>query len=148
MRCTTSFCGTSFRNFDKTLKRPVLLGGVFICGKSGSLPLGVSTGGCDPFSFGRRDGLTRGHARETIHLAAGPANLDAVGLFARRETEGQNKFARGKVAGAATEQLSLGFSAGSNTHGGSQAIAIGFRANQLDAQALIRRGRALCIIPE
>src|SRR6266436_3519849 len=107
MRCTTSFCGTSFRNFDKTLKRPVLLGGVFICAKSGSRPLGVRTRGSDPFSF-----------------------------------------ARGEIAGTAAKHLGLRFSTGGNTHDRSQAIAVGFCADQLDAQALVRRGRALCIVPE
>ncbi len=40
------------------------------------------------------------------------------------------------------------FSTGGDTHRRSQAIAVGFRANQLDAQALVRRRSALRIISE
>src|SRR5258708_1390618 len=79
---------------------------------------------------------------------AGPANLDGVGFFIVREPESQNEFAGGKITGAAAEHLRLRFATCGQFDGCADAIAIGFCADQLDAQALVRGRIVLRFIPE
>src|SRR5271169_5201985 len=62
-----------------------------------SVFLSVRAGGGDSFSFSHGDGLTCGHAGKTVHLTAGPANFDGIGLIALREPESQDEFAGGKI---------------------------------------------------
>src|SRR6266403_5811663 len=134
MRSTTSSSGIFSRNIAP---RKWIFQQRLLPMKCGSLLLFVGAGGSNPLSFSHGDGLTCGDIGEPIYQAAGPANFNGVGLFALSETKGQNKLAGGKITGAAAEHLCLCFPAESNTHRRSQAIAVGFRANQLDAQALV-----------
>src|SRR5580693_4148502 len=106
-------------------------------GERRSVFLSVRAGGSDSFSFGHGDGLACGHAGKTVYLAAGPANFDGIGLIVLREPESQDEFAGGKIAGTAAKHLRLRFSTGRKLDRRSNAVAIGFHADQFEAQAVV-----------
>ena len=55
----------------------------------------------DSGAFFHGDDLIGGNILELVHLAAGPADFDGVGLRLRAETKSEHEFARGEIARAA-----------------------------------------------
>ena len=113
-----------------------------------SILLSKSADSGDPFSFGHRHGLTCVRVRKPVDLTAGPANLDGVGFVVVCEAERKNQFAGGEVAGAAAKHLGLRFAADGEFDGCADTVAIGFCADEFDAQAAIRSGGALGFVAE
>ena len=106
----------------------------------------VGVGTSDAFALGYGYGLAGICVRKMIDLTAGPADFDAVGFVVLGEAEGEDQFAGGEVAGAAAKHLCLGFTRGGEAHNSADAVAVGFCADQFDAQAAIRNGGALSFV--
>ena len=103
----------------------------------GRLRFAEGAAGSNAFGFSDGDCRAGGDGREAIDLAAGPADFYGVSFVTLSQAKGQDQFAGGKITGAAAQHLRLRFAASSELHSGADAVAIGLRADQLDAQTVI-----------
>ena len=96
--------------------------------------------GGDALAFSNGDGGVGGDGGKAVELAAGPVDFDGVGFVALGEAEGEDEFAGGEVTGAAAEHFGLRFATTGELYDGADAVAIRFRADQFEAQAVIGSG--------
>src|ERR1700736_2911282 len=96
----------------------------------------------DALSFSDSNGLAGANVRQMIYLPAGPANFHGFCFGMLRKAEGKRQLAGRKIAGSTADHLRLHLTRGCSSYHRSDAIAIGFIADEFNAQALVGFGGA------
>src|SRR3984957_10334979 len=76
------------------------------------------------FFFFYRDDLIGAHVFQLVHLPAGPANFDRLGLRVHSQPEGQRQFARRKITRSAAKSLRLDIRSRRDPYVRADAVAV------------------------